>query len=73
MTHKLMILPSKDTSRIKLLKIPEDYEVHEVYRAATGAIARVEDNIPDYNWEDLMEELEDMGFEDIEFVLGPEI
>ena len=73
MTHKLMILPSKDASRIKLLKIPEDYEVHEVYRAATGAIARVEDNIPDYNWEDLMEELEDMGFEDTEFVLGPEI
>ena len=73
MTHKLMILPSKDTSAIKLLKIPEDYEVHEVYRAATGAIARVEDNIPDYNWEDLMEELEDMGFEDIDFVLGPEI
>ena len=68
-----MILPSSDSKRIRLLRIPDDYEVHEVYRAATGAIARVEDNVPDYNWEDLMEELEEMGFEDVEFVLGPEI
>ncbi|MDX1315699.1 MAG: hypothetical protein R3356_09370 [Eudoraea sp.] len=73
MTEKLMILPSKDSSRIRLVKIPDDYEEHEVYRAATGAIARVEDNVPDYNWEDLMEELEDMGFEEVSFLLGPEV
>lgn len=73
MTEKLMILPSKDTGKIRLLKIPEDYETHEVYRAATGAIARAEDNVPDYNWDDLMEELEDMGFEEVSYILGPEI
>ena len=73
MTDKLMILPSKDNKQIRLLKIPDDYEEHEVYRAATGAIARVEDNVPDYNWDDLMEELEDMGFEEVSFLLGPEV
>jgi len=73
MTDKLMILPSKDTKQIRLVKIPEDYGEHEVYRAATGAIARVEENIPDYNWEDLMEELEDMGFEEVSYLLGPEV
>lgn len=73
MADKLMILPAKDNSQIRLLKMPEDYGEHEVYRAATGAIARVEDNIPDYNWDDLMEELEDMGFEEVSFLLGPEV
>ena len=68
-----MILPNKEASKIKLVKIPEDYGEHELYRAATGAIARVEDNIPDYDWDDLMEELEDMGFEEVEFLLGPEV
>lgn len=73
MAEKLMILPSKDSKKIRLVKIPRDYEEHEVYRAATGAIARIEDNLPDYDWEDLMEELEDMGFEEIPFLLGPEV
>ncbi len=73
MTDKLMVLPSKDPKRVRIVKIPQDYEEHEVYRAATGAIARIEDNIPDYDWQDLMEELEDMGFEEVDFVLGPEI
>ena len=73
MADKLMILPARDTGQIRLLKMPEDYGEHEVYRAATGAIARVEDNIPDYNWDDLMEELEDIGFEEVSFLLGPEV
>jgi len=73
MADKLMILPSKDAKKIRLVKIPDDYEDHEVYRAATGAIARIEENLPDYEWEDLMEELEDMGFEEVEFLAGPEV
>lgn len=72
-TDQFMILPSRDARKIRLLKIPQDYESHEVYRAATGAIARVEDNVPDYNWDDLMEELEDMGFEEVSYILGPQI
>ena len=73
MAAKLMILPSKDSNKIRLVQIPQDYDEHEVYRAATGAIARIEDNLPGYNWEDLMEELEDMGFEEMPFILGPEL
>jgi len=73
MAAKLMILPSKDSNKIRLIQIPQDYDEHEVYRAATGAIARIEDNLPGYNWEDLMEELEDMGFEELPFILGPEL
>ncbi len=73
MAAKLMILPSKDSKKIRLVKMPEDYEEHEVFRAATGAIARIEDNLPDYDWDDLMEELEDMGFEEMSFLLGPEV
>ncbi|MCW9048329.1 MAG: hypothetical protein OQK46_09660 [Gammaproteobacteria bacterium] len=73
MAAKLMILPSKDSNKIRLLKLPADYEDQEVYRAATGAIGRIEDNLPDYEWEDLMEELEDMGFEEVSFLLGPEV
>ncbi len=73
MAEKLMILPSKDSKGIRLVKMPQDYEEHEVYRAATGAIARIEENLPDYDWEDLMEELEDMGFEEVSFLLGPEV
>ncbi len=73
MSDKLMILPSKDSRKIRLVKIPDDYEEHAVYRAATGAIARIEDNLPGYEWDDLMEELEDMGFEEVEFILGPEV
>lgn len=73
MPEKLMILPSKDPGKIRLVKIPQDYEEQEVYRAATGAIARIEDNVPGYDWSDLMEELEDMGFEEVSFLLGPEL
>ncbi len=73
MSEKLMILPADTPDKIRLLRIPDDYEEHEVYRAATGAIARIEDNVPDYDWEDLLEELEDMGFEAVEFLLGPKI
>jgi len=73
MSNKLMVLPSKDPQKIRLLKLPDDYEEHEVYRAATGAIARIQENVPDYNWDDLMEELEDMGFEEVAYLLGPEV
>ena len=71
MTDKLMILPSKDANKIRMVKIPQDYGEHEVYRCATGAIDRIEDNIPDYDWDELMERLEDTGFEEVAFLLGP--
>ncbi|MCW9014303.1 MAG: hypothetical protein OQL06_11015 [Gammaproteobacteria bacterium] len=73
MADKLMILPSKDPEKIRLVKIPEDYEEHEVYRFATGLIGSVEEQIPDYNWDDILEELEERGFAEVPFILGPEL
>ena len=73
MTDKLMILPSDNNEKTRLLRIPDDYEEHEVYRRATGIIAGVEERIPDYDWEDILEALEQAGFSEVPFTLGPEI
>ena len=73
MSDKLMILPSNSSDKIRLVRIPDDYEEHEVYRRATGIIAGVEEKIPDYNWEDILEALEENGFNEVEFILGPEL
>ena len=68
-----MILPSKHADKIRLVKIPEDYEEHEVYRLATGLIAGIEAQVPDYDWDDILEALEEKGFAEVEFILGPEV
>lgn len=66
-----MILPSLDHNRIKLVKIPADYEEHEVFRHVTGIIAQVEESNPDYQWDDVLSALEDRGFENVDFIVGP--
>ncbi len=71
MDKRLMILPAHDYNSIRLVKIPEDYEEHEVFRHVTGIIAQVEENDPDYKWDDVLSALEDRGFETVEFLLGP--
>lgn len=73
MSDKLMILPSKVSDKIRLVRIPDDYEEHEIYRRATGIIAGVEEKIPDYDWDDILEALEENGFNEVEFILGPEL
>lgn len=73
MKNKLMLLPSKDSNKIKIIKMPDDYEEHEVYRHVTGVIANVEELIPDYNWDDIFEQLEEHGFSEVEFLMGPEL
>ncbi len=73
MSHNLMVLHSKNENKIRLVKIPEDFEKHEVYRFATGVIASVEESIPDYDWDDILEVLEEHGFEEVDFILGPEL
>ncbi|KOR32687.1 hypothetical protein TI05_05675 [Achromatium sp. WMS3] len=69
--HTFMILPNKDPAKICLLKIPVDYEGHEAFRHVTGLIAAVENNNPNYTYEDIMENLESQGYERIPFILGP--
>ena len=73
MASKLMLLPSKDPQKTRLVSIPEDFEEHEIYRRATGVIASIEEQIPDYDWDDIIEALEENGFSEVKFILGPEI
>ena len=71
MTDNLMILPAARPEDIRLIRIPDDFEKHEVYRYVTGLIAQVEENAPDYSWADILDLLEERGFESVEFLLGP--
>jgi len=73
MKSKLMILPASDARAIRLLRVPDDFEEHEVYRHVTGVIAQVEENNTDYDWEDIAAELEAYDFEIVEFILGPSL
>lgn len=71
MDSKLMILPAKNQKAIRLVRIPDDYEEHEVFRHVVGLIAEAEEQNPDYDWEDISGVLEDHGFEQVNFILGP--
>jgi len=73
MSGSLMILPSKDFEQIRLVRIPEDFEQHEVYRHVTGLIAEMEECNPGCTWDQIVDTLEDHGFEAVEFILGPSI
>ena len=71
MSDTLMILPAKKCTEIRLVRIPDDLEEHEVFRHVTGLIAAIEEANPDYGWEEIAAELEDHGFEPVDFILGP--
>ena len=71
METNFMILPATESDAIRLVRVPPDFEAHEAYRHVTGLIARVEEDNPDYGWEDIAGMLEDHGFEPVEFILGP--
>ena len=72
MNNNLMILPASEAKNIRLIQIPEDFEEHEAYRYVTGLIAKAEED-SDYNWDDILDLLEERGFEAVEFVLGPSV
>lgn len=69
----LMILPSNDHNKIRLVRTPEDFECHECYRYVTGLIASVEEEDENFTIEDVEAILEEKGFEIVEFIMGPEI
>lgn len=73
MPDRLMILPSSDFNKIRLVSIPEDYETHEAFRKVTGLIAKVEEENPDYKWDDIACALEECGFQPADFQLGPAV
>ncbi|MGB5680113.1 MAG: hypothetical protein WBN36_20265, partial [Gammaproteobacteria bacterium] len=68
----LMILPANEPTNIRLIHIPDDFEQHEAYRYVTGLIAKAEED-PDYTWENILDLLEERGFESVDFVLGPSL
>jgi len=70
MSDNLMILPADKPENIRLIRIPDDFEEHEAYRHVTGMIAKVEEE-PGYDWDDILDMLEEHGFEAVEFLLGP--
>lgn len=72
MSNNLMILPASEAENIRLIQIPEDFEEHEAYRYVTGLIAKAEED-SDYNWDDILDLLEERGFEAVDFVLGPSV
>jgi len=72
MSDNLMILPADEHEDIRLIRIPDDFEEHEAYRYVTGLIAKAEEET-DYTWEDILDLLEERGFESVEFVVGPSL
>ncbi len=71
MSQTLMVLPSIEFKRIRVVKIPDDLDTNEAYRFATGIIAQAEESNEDYGWEDIAEALEGRGFEPVEALIGP--
>jgi hypothetical protein len=67
-----MVLPASEAANIRLILIPDDFEQHEAFRYVTGLIAKAEEN-PDYTWDDILDLLEERGFESVDFVLGPSL
>lgn len=70
---RLMLLPAKNIEGMKLVSIPDDFDQRDALRHATALIASIEEENPDYNWEDIAAALEDHGFEAQEFMIGPEL
>jgi len=67
MDCEVMVLPSQDVDKIRVLKIPADMERQEAYRYATGVIAEADGS----NWEDIEDALDEHGFEILDYVMGP--
>lgn len=72
MSDILMILPANEPADIRLIRIPDDFEEHEAYRYVTGLIAKAEED-SEYNWDDILDLLEERGFESVNFILGPSL
>ena len=72
MSNNLMILYANEPENIRLIQIPDDFEEHEAYRYVTGIIAKAEED-SEYTLDDILDLLEDKGFESVDFVLGPSL
>ena len=73
MMSRLMVLPAEHFEYVRVLNRPEDMEEHEAYRYATGIIAEVQEDNNDCSREDVADALEEHGFTEVDFILGPEL
>lgn len=71
MSERLMLLPGRAPARSRLLHIPADLDPRDALRHATAIIAEVQERNPGCGWGDLRSALEDQGFEEVDYVLGP--
>ena len=72
MNDTLMILPAGEPANIRLIRLPDDFARQEAYRYVTGLIAKAEED-PGCTWEDILDLLEERGFEAVDFMLGPKL
>ena len=74
MDDRRMLLPCRQFDRPVLVNIPEDFGEEEAFRHVTGVIAGVEEDNPgNYSREDIIDALEEHGFTEVEYELGPEL
>jgi hypothetical protein len=73
MSCKVMVLPSQDVNKIGVIRIPDDFDEHTAFRNAVALVSAVQEENPDWNWDDISAELEENGFEPVEFIIGPEL
>ena len=73
MSARMMLLPAKNVDDMKLVSIPDDFDQRDALRHATSLIASIEEENPDYAWDDIAATLEDHGFMVQEFMVGPEL
>ncbi len=73
MNTSMMLLPAKNIEDMRLVSIPDDFDQRDALRHATALIASIEEDNPDYAWDDIAMALEDHGFMVQEFMIGPEL
>ncbi len=73
MSERLLLLPSTEYGKIRLVRVPNDVDEHEAFRNVIGIIASLEEEKPDRSLEDIEDALEEHGFQLVKFFLGPEL
>ncbi|MEJ2528569.1 MAG: hypothetical protein P8Z39_00430 [Gammaproteobacteria bacterium] len=73
MSDRLLLLPSAEYGKIRLVRVPNDVDDHEAFRNVTGIVASLEEGKPECSLEDIEDALEEHGFQLVNFLLGPEL
>ncbi|WP_295391179.1 hypothetical protein [uncultured Thiodictyon sp.] len=81
MADQLMLLPCTDPARSLLVRLPQDLAPAEAYRQVTGLIAALESADGQgggpggarVSAEEVIDALEEQGFESLDLILGPSL